>query len=125
MTAQQFTEFFNATCRALVTNSKDGSLHNICMDWRHIGQLLDAGSANFNKLINICVWVSTTQVWAHSIAANMSSLPSLRTERLRIVTISNLAAMVATMGWEWGLSSTTERLDSIRRGPLDMGDGWT
>ena len=29
----------------------------VCMDWRHVGELLKAGEANDLELKNICVWV--------------------------------------------------------------------
>src|SRR4051794_27769071 len=36
--------------------SVDGSLHFICMDWRHMRELLDAGKAAYTELKNLCVW---------------------------------------------------------------------
>jgi len=41
----------------LATNSLKGSLHYICMDWRHIRELLEAGRAASSELKNLCVWV--------------------------------------------------------------------
>jgi hypothetical protein len=37
--------------------SADGSLHYICMDWRHLSELLSAGSATYSELKNLCIWV--------------------------------------------------------------------
>jgi DNA modification methylase len=34
----------------------DGALHYVCIDWRHLFELLTAGRAVFDALINVCVW---------------------------------------------------------------------
>lgn len=46
--------FVNLTCA-----SQDGSIHYVCIDWRHLHELLDAGSAVYSELKNICVWAKT------------------------------------------------------------------
>lgn len=56
MTEADFTAFLTTICRNLVTNSTDGSLHYLCMDWRHLGEMLAAGRATYNELKNLCVW---------------------------------------------------------------------
>ena len=33
------------------------SVHFICMDWRHMGELLAAGRQTYDTLLNVCVWV--------------------------------------------------------------------
>src|SRR5207249_6683783 len=40
----------------LVHYSRDGSLHYVCMDWRHIRELLDAAQPVYSELKNLCVW---------------------------------------------------------------------
>lgn len=57
MSEVQFTEFLSTACRLAAQHSADGSLHYICMDWRHAGELLTAGSQAYHELKNICVWV--------------------------------------------------------------------
>jgi DNA modification methylase len=39
-----------------VRNSVDGSLHFVCMDWRHLPEMLAAGGAAYTELMNLCVW---------------------------------------------------------------------
>ncbi len=39
--------------------STDGSIHFICMDWRHIRELQDAASKPYSELKNLCVWSKT------------------------------------------------------------------
>lgn len=56
MSVAEFTEFLGTTCALLVRHSADGSLHYLCMDWRHAGELMAAGTA-YSELKNICVWV--------------------------------------------------------------------
>jgi len=56
MNEQQFTDFLRQTCSLLAANSASGSVHYVCMDWRHLGELLTAGKASYTELLNICVW---------------------------------------------------------------------
>src|SRR5262249_30278457 len=35
---------------------ENGSIHDICIDWRHVFELLVAGRAVYHELKNICVW---------------------------------------------------------------------
>lgn len=37
-------------------HSADGALHFVCMDWRHLSELLTAGRAIYDELKNLCVW---------------------------------------------------------------------
>jgi multidrug resistance efflux pump len=56
MTAAEFTEFLEAAFRNLVAFSVDGSIHFVCMDWRHVANILDAGRTTFMELKNLIVW---------------------------------------------------------------------
>jgi DNA modification methylase len=42
-----------------VTKMRDGSIAFVCMDWRHMGELLTAGEAVFTELKNLVVWNKT------------------------------------------------------------------
>jgi len=57
MTQKEFRDFLRSTLSNLAAFSLDGSLHYICMDWRHMGDLLEAGSSIYSELKNLCVWV--------------------------------------------------------------------
>ena len=57
MDSTQFTTFLGGAFRNLATFSVDGALHFICMDWRHIAELLAAGRDAYGELKNLCVWV--------------------------------------------------------------------
>ena len=53
----QFTAFLGQAFRNLTAFSIDGSIHFVCMDWRHVEELLAAGREAYDELKNICVWV--------------------------------------------------------------------
>jgi DNA modification methylase len=57
MSPSEFTDFLTKACVKLAHNSAEGSIHFICMDWRHTGELLAAGNSVYSELKNICVWV--------------------------------------------------------------------
>jgi DNA modification methylase len=52
-----FTAFLGQACRNLAAFSTEGSIHFICMDWRHVEELLAAGRSIYSELKNLCVWV--------------------------------------------------------------------
>ena len=43
MTQNEFTEFLSKVYALLCQFSNDGSIHQICMDWRHLVEMLEAG----------------------------------------------------------------------------------
>ena len=57
MTPQQFTQFLSSSFANLVANSRNGSIHYICMDWRHMREILKAAEAQYTELKNLIVWV--------------------------------------------------------------------
>jgi DNA modification methylase len=57
MSSQEFTAFLSRAFANLAAHSADGSVHFICMDWRHMGEILEAGGANYAALKNLIVWV--------------------------------------------------------------------
>lgn len=57
MSEAEFVSFLNNTLRLLSDFSANNSVHFICMDFRHLGELLAAGKQNYDELLNLCVWV--------------------------------------------------------------------
>jgi DNA modification methylase len=57
MSDAEFASFLTLACAQLARNSLDGSIHFICMDWGHAGELISAGRTAYSELKNICVWV--------------------------------------------------------------------
>ncbi len=56
MTRDEFTTFLRRTFRNLADFSIDGSIHFICMDWRHMQEMLAAGEEVYSALKNLIVW---------------------------------------------------------------------
>jgi DNA modification methylase len=56
MTDGEFTAFLTKALRNLADHSLDGSIHYICMDWRHMQELLAAGHVVYDVLKNLIVW---------------------------------------------------------------------
>jgi len=56
MSEQEFIGFLALTLSLSAQSCRDGAIAFVCMDWRHSGELLDAGKAVFSELKNICVW---------------------------------------------------------------------
>ena len=59
MNSEQFSNFLEEIFRQLADHTSDGSLHHICMDWRHAWEMLTAGRTVYWALKNICVWSKT------------------------------------------------------------------
>jgi DNA modification methylase len=57
MNRTEFTTFLGDAFRNLTAFSVNGSIHFICMDWRHLDELLTAGRDAYGELKNLCVWV--------------------------------------------------------------------
>ena len=57
MDRAEFTAFLRQTCCNLATFSAAGSLHYLCMDWRHLAELLAAVQEVYGEFKNLCVWV--------------------------------------------------------------------
>lgn len=55
MTVEEFTQFLKTSFELLCMFSKDGSLHYICMDWRHIKEIMTAADV-YDQFKNLCVW---------------------------------------------------------------------
>ena len=72
MTRAEFTAFLSSAFANLVAYSLDGSIHFVCMDWRHVGEMLEAGAANYGELKNMIAGSKTTAVWVPSTAPAMS-----------------------------------------------------
>ena len=56
MSKPAFTAFLQDTLGHAAEVCRDGAIAFVCMDWRHMGELLAAGEAVFTELKNVCVW---------------------------------------------------------------------
>lgn len=59
MDAKAFTAFLKTTLGNAAATARDGAITSVCMDWRHMGELMDAAKGVFTELKNLCVWNKT------------------------------------------------------------------
>lgn len=59
MTKPKFTGFLKGTFEHLVRFSINGSIHFICMDWRHLSEVMEAAAKPYSEFKNLCVWTKT------------------------------------------------------------------
>jgi DNA modification methylase len=57
MSDAAFSAFLTHVLTHLAAFSADGALQYLFMDWRHVGELLNAGQHVYAELKNVCVWV--------------------------------------------------------------------
>lgn len=56
MSEDEFTRFLTDVLSLACEHSGEGSIHFVCMDWRHLGELLRAGRSVYSELKNMIVW---------------------------------------------------------------------
>lgn len=59
MSEAAFTGFLKDTLKPMADVCRDGAIAFVCMDWRHMRELLEAGAEAFTELKNLCVWNKT------------------------------------------------------------------
>ncbi|WP_397595295.1 DNA-methyltransferase, partial [Sphingorhabdus sp.] len=52
----EFAHFLAQSLGAAASRCRDGAIAFVCMDWRHMGELLEAGRHVFAEMKNLCVW---------------------------------------------------------------------
>lgn len=59
MSSKEFEAFLVKALGHAAAHSTDGSLHFVCIDWRHVKELLDAAAGIYTETKNLCVWNKT------------------------------------------------------------------
>lgn len=59
MSEHEFTRFLTNTLGNAASVMRDGAIAFVCMDWRHMGELLSAGRQVFTELKSLVVWNKT------------------------------------------------------------------
>lgn len=59
MSQDAFTGFLIDALKPMAASCRDGAIAFVCMDWRHMTELLNAGAEVFTELKNLCVWNKT------------------------------------------------------------------
>jgi DNA modification methylase len=60
MSREEFTKFLFDSLSLTAEYSVNGSIHFVCMDWRHMGEMLAAGKEVYKEFKNLIVWAKTT-----------------------------------------------------------------
>src|SRR5437660_10404733 len=59
LSRSDFVGFLKSTLAQAVAVSRDGAVHYVCMDWRHVGELIEAGDMAYGEMLNLAVWVKS------------------------------------------------------------------
>ena len=57
MSSDQFTAFLRTAFANVADHSIDGAIHFLCIDWRHMAGMLEAGQGVYAEMKNLIVWV--------------------------------------------------------------------
>ena len=57
MNEAEYVAFLSTSLRQLARHSSSESVHFICIDWRHVGELIVASKQIYESCLNVCVWV--------------------------------------------------------------------
>jgi DNA modification methylase len=57
MSEVEFVSFLSNSLRLLEQYSANSSVHFLCIDWRHVGDLIAVGKQAYDEFLNLCVWV--------------------------------------------------------------------
>jgi DNA modification methylase len=56
MSEAEFRSFLADTLGAAAHVSRDGAVHFVCMDWRHMDDVSAVGSTIYGERLNLCIW---------------------------------------------------------------------
>jgi DNA modification methylase len=59
MSSEEFVDFLGDAFANLKRHTADGSIHFVCMDWRHLREMLEASDEVYTDLKNLCVWAKS------------------------------------------------------------------
>ena len=124
MTSVEFTNFLETILANAVAVSAPGALHYVCMDWRHMSELLTAGERVYAELKNLCVWNKTNGgmgslyrskhelvfVFKHGTAAHVNNVELGRFGRYR----SNVWEHAGANTWRRGRKADLEDHPTVK-----------
>jgi DNA modification methylase len=59
MSPPEYVEFLVSGLRNAGRVSRDGAVHFVCCDWRHVTEIMEAGGLVYGETLNIVVWVKS------------------------------------------------------------------
>jgi DNA modification methylase len=82
MDETEFRAFLKQTLGVCASVSRDGAVHFVCMDWRHMDDVAAVGKAVYGDLLNVCVWNKSN--------AGMGSLYRSKHEMVFVFKVGNV-----------------------------------
>lgn len=52
----EFINFLQQSMQHMADFSKNGSVHYLCMDWRHVYEIMSASRSVYEKMLNLVIW---------------------------------------------------------------------
>ncbi len=59
MSRAEFVAFLTASVRNVAGLSQEGAVHFVCIDWKHVRDLVEAGAEVYGAMLNLVVWNKT------------------------------------------------------------------
>jgi hypothetical protein len=59
MTPPEYVEFLEGALSNATRVSRDGAVHFVCCDWRHVTEIIEAGGLAYGETLNVVVWVKS------------------------------------------------------------------
>ena len=91
MNAAAFRSFLADTLGACVRVSRDGAVHFVCIDWRHLEDVAAVGRSIYGEQLNLCVWNKSN--------AGMGSLYRSKHELVCVYRVGKRAALQRGRAW--------------------------
>ncbi len=63
MSTSEFQQFLTVTLSSMAKRCRDGAIAFVCMDWRHMGEVLKAGEAAFDEVKNFSFGTQPMAAW--------------------------------------------------------------
>lgn len=96
MSEGEFERFLLTCFRHLCAFSRAGSVHFICIDWRHLREFLGAGAETYGSLSNLCVWVKSNGGMGSLYRSRHELIGVFKNGRRPTAIMSSSAALAAT-----------------------------
>jgi hypothetical protein len=59
MSAPEYVKFLTSALGNASRVSRQGAVHFVCCDWRHVTEIIEAGGLAYGETLNIIVWVKS------------------------------------------------------------------
>jgi DNA modification methylase len=59
MSPSEYVDFLRQALGAACQVSREGAVHYVCCDWRHVAEVMEAGRSVYGDTLNIVVWVKS------------------------------------------------------------------